>query len=108
MRLSLDFARGRWREILPKLGIPSESLRNRHGPCPICGGKDRFRFDDQNGDGSFYCNVCGAGNGIHLAQKVMGVSFGRAYAQIQQMCGVDAPTVIDDTERRQQIGRAHV
>ena len=39
MRLSLDFARGRWREILPKLGIPPESLRNRHGPCPICGGR---------------------------------------------------------------------
>ena len=106
MRLSLDFARGRWREILPKLGIPPESLRNRHGPCPICGGKDRFRFDDQNGDGSFYCNACGAGNGIHLAQKVMGVSFGRAYAQIQQMCGVDAPTVIDDTERRQREAMA--
>ncbi|MDI5829610.1 hypothetical protein MJN51_36035, partial [Salmonella enterica subsp. enterica serovar Kentucky] len=35
----------------------------RHAPCPACGGKDRFRFDD-NGRGSFICNQCGAGDGL--------------------------------------------
>ena len=39
-------AHGRWPEILAALGIDPAALRNRHGPCPGCGGRDRFRFDD--------------------------------------------------------------
>src|SRR5262249_49918290 len=62
-------ARGRWREILPVLGIAATFLRNRHGPCPLCGGKDRFRFDDKNGDGTYFCNQCGAGTGVILVRK---------------------------------------
>ena len=45
-------ARGRWREILPRFGIAGRFLQNRHGPCPLCGGKDRYRFDDRDGSGS--------------------------------------------------------
>jgi putative DNA primase/helicase len=67
-----DRARGRWSEILPILGIAQKYLRNRHGPCPICGGKDRFRYDDKNGDGTYYCNQCGAGTGIILLRKLHG------------------------------------
>lgn len=29
----------------------------RHGPCPICGGKDRFRVDNKDDDGTWYCNL---------------------------------------------------
>ena len=25
----------------------------------MCGGKDRYRFDDQDGTGSWFCNRCG-------------------------------------------------
>src|SRR5947199_194195 len=46
-----ETARGRWHGILPQLGISANLLRNRHGPCPMCGGKDRFRFDDWDGKG---------------------------------------------------------
>ena len=35
-----------WPEILVGLGIDPQFLVRRHGPCPACGGKDRFRFDD--------------------------------------------------------------
>ena len=49
----------RWLAILPALGVPSHFLRNKHGPCPVCGGKDRFRFDDKDGKGTFFCNGCG-------------------------------------------------
>ena len=38
----------------PSLGVPAKALTNRHGPCPICGGKDRFRFDDKGGRGTGY------------------------------------------------------
>ncbi|WP_250206017.1 primase-helicase zinc-binding domain-containing protein, partial [Escherichia coli] len=43
-------ARGHWAQILPALGV--NILKNRHQPCPVCGGKDRFRFDDQEGRGT--------------------------------------------------------
>ena len=62
--MTIERARGRWREILPLFGIAPHFLVNKHGPCPICGGKDRFRFDDKDGSGSYFCNVCRAGNGV--------------------------------------------
>jgi putative DNA primase/helicase len=70
---TLDRAHDRWPEILSRFGIDRRFLRNRHGPCPVCGGKDRFRFDDLHGSGSHYCNQCGAsrghGAGIRLLIK---------------------------------------
>lgn len=70
-----DIARGRWTVILTQLGVDARFLVPTHGPCPICGGKDRFRFDDKQGTGSFYCSQCGAGDGFMLAQKFSGKSF---------------------------------
>jgi putative DNA primase/helicase len=37
---TVERARGRWREILPLLGVETLFLNNKHGPCPICRGKD--------------------------------------------------------------------
>jgi putative DNA primase/helicase len=48
--------------------------KNRSG-CPLCGGKDRFRFDDKDGHGSYFCNQCGSGDGFMLAQKFTGRPF---------------------------------
>lgn len=70
----LDNARGYWPEILESLGIDREYLKNKHGACPVCGGKDRFRFDDKN-TGMFYCNNCGAGSGIKLLMLFHGRPF---------------------------------
>ncbi|WP_253222747.1 primase-helicase zinc-binding domain-containing protein, partial [Klebsiella pneumoniae] len=36
---------GHWPRILPALGM--KVIKNRHQACPVCGGADRFRFDDQ-------------------------------------------------------------
>ena len=67
---------GKWYGVLTALGIDREYLQNRHGPCPICEeGTDRFRFDDKDGRGTYYCNTCGAGDGFELLQKVKGWSF---------------------------------
>jgi putative DNA primase/helicase len=77
--------RGRWFAILTLLGIDSRYLRNRHGPCPACGGTDRFRWDNRNGDGSFYCNQCGAGSGIDLVMRVRGLSFRQAALLIEEV-----------------------
>jgi hypothetical protein len=37
---TVERARGRWKAILPVLGI--ETRPNKHGPCPLCGGVDRY------------------------------------------------------------------
>ena len=67
-------ARGSWDQILPVLGIQVPPHPMKHGPCPCCGGKDRFRFDDKDGTGSWYCNQCNphAGDGFALVMKVKG------------------------------------
>nr|WP_264757533.1 primase-helicase zinc-binding domain-containing protein [Klebsiella pneumoniae] len=68
-------AAGRWPSVLAGLSIDVPDSSRRHSPCPACGGKDRFRFDD-NGRGSFICNQCGAGDGLDLIkQKQNGVTY---------------------------------
>ena len=88
---TLERARGRWPEILARFGIDRSFLRNRHGPCPLCGGTDRFRFDDKNGTGSYYCNGCGAstgeGAGIRLLMKFKGWDFATAAREIDEIIG---------------------
>jgi len=67
---------GKWYGVLSALGIDKQYLQNKHGPCPICmEGTDRFRFDDKDGRGTYFCNTCGAGDGFELLQKVHGWSF---------------------------------
>jgi putative DNA primase/helicase len=82
-----DRCRGRWFGILTALGVHSRYLVNRHGPCPICGGKDRFRWDDKEGDGTFYCNQCGAGSGVDLVMRFRDVAFVEAAPMIEQAMG---------------------
>lgn len=90
-------AQGRWREILPALGIDAKALVNKHGPCPVCGGKDRFRFDDKNGSGSWFCNqghggehdkaAGSAGNGVSLVMDFKQCSFPEAARLIEGIIG---------------------
>jgi putative DNA primase/helicase len=82
-----ETARGRWHGILPQLGISSKLLRNRHGPCPMCGGKDRFRFDDREGKGTWICNKCGSGDGAELVKRVNGVEYKEAAKMVESVVG---------------------
>jgi putative DNA primase/helicase len=94
MMNTIERARHRWREILPRLGIETKYLSNRHGPCPLCGGKDRFRFDDRDGDGTYYCNQCGAGVGLLLIRKRNGWDFRTACDEIDKIIGTGpAPSI---------------
>lgn len=70
-----EYAKGKWNTLLPSLGVDSRLLSKRNGPCPICGGRDRFRFTNHNGEGRYYCNQCGPGDGFDLVSKVTGKSF---------------------------------
>jgi phage/plasmid primase-like uncharacterized protein len=55
-------ARGSWAEVISNnCEVALESLNGQHGPCPCCGGKDRFRvFDDFAETGGVICNQCGS------------------------------------------------
>lgn len=89
-------ARGRWRGILPELGLDAKHLTGKHGPCPMCGGTDRFRWTDQGGGGGYICGQCGAGSGIDLVMKVNRIGFVDAVKLIEPKLG-DAPVVIPPT-----------
>jgi putative DNA primase/helicase len=84
---TVERAQHRWREILPLFGIDTRFLVNRHGPCPLCGGRDRFRFDDKDGTGSYFCNQCGAGVGVILVRKLKGWDFKTACDEIDRVLG---------------------
>lgn len=97
-------ARGRWAGILPEFGIDRRYLSGKHGPCPMCGGKDRFRWDNKDGRGSFFCSVCGAGDGVALVMKTTGLPFKEAAAKIEGVLGnapiVEAKAGASDAEKR--------
>lgn len=95
-----DKAVGRWRSILPALGIPTKYLSGNHGPCPCCGGKDRFRFDDKNGTGSYYCNGCGAGTGVDLVMKSRKVNFIEAVREIEAVLPNASVQIAKTAERK--------
>lgn len=83
-----DRAQGRWRGILPLLGIAESFLNGKHGPCPLCrGGRDRFRFDDKEGRGTWICSQCGAGDGIELVKRHIGMDFKAAADRIEEVVG---------------------
>lgn len=86
-------ARGRWKSILPAIGVDPKFLSKKNGPCPICGGKDRFRFTDHNSDGLYYCSHCGPGDGFDLSSKVTGKSFIEIKNFIIGMAGKVEPVV---------------
>ena len=52
-----EAARGRWPDILQEAGIGTEYLSRKHTACPVCGGRDRFRFTDKDERGCFICNT---------------------------------------------------
>ncbi len=87
-----EVCRGRWQAILPALGVDPRFLSGKHGPCPICGGKDRWRFDDKEGNGTWICSQCGAGDGIALAMQVNRWDFKEAAERIGPLAG-SAPRV---------------
>ena len=90
-----DLTNGRWPDLLAQLaGLTSDQLTDKHQPCPLCGGKDRYRFDDQDGTGSWYCNQCGGkdqsgggGTGMDMLMRRNGWAYAEACQRIEQHLG---------------------
>ncbi|KOG93953.1 MULTISPECIES: DUF927 domain-containing protein [Aeromonas] len=99
---------GHWPELLAAVGIDIPR-RGKHGPCPFCGGSDRFRLDDKGGRGTWICNQCGSGDGLDLLARVTGKSTKEAAELIAPLVGLSAGG-LDPVERerihQQQQARA--
>ena len=81
---------GQWDYILPALGVSAEALTNKHKPCPACGGKDRFRYDDKQGRGTFVCGQLDglSGDGFALIQHIYGCDFKEAARLVAGILGI--------------------
>jgi putative DNA primase/helicase len=105
----IEAAQGRWPSILGALaGLTDQQLTDRHQPCPLCGGTDRYRFDDKDGSGSWYCNRCGgktqtggAGNGMDLLMRSTGWDFKTAAQRVEQHLGLPMKKPSASTPRAQ-------
>ena len=69
-----EAARGRWQGILGA-HLTERTVRGKHGPCPTCQGRDRFRLDDYRGRGDSFCSHCGARDGIGLVMDIQNLDF---------------------------------
>lgn len=68
--MTISFDKVDWYKKLTEAGVDAACLVGKAKPCPVCGGKDRFRFDNKNNAGTFWCQQCGPGNGFTLLQKL--------------------------------------
>lgn len=94
---------GRWREVFASFNINLPKGRG-HGPCPMCGGKDRFRLDDK-GRGRWFCNNCGSGDGVDLLCRVFNWSNTEVLHQLNNWLG-NAPVPLAEAvpvEREQTL-----
>jgi len=80
---------GKWFSILSALGIKLGAV-NVHTGCPICGNgrnSHRFKYDNKNGEGTWLCTQCGAGDGFDLVMKVLNIDFKQACVEIKKVMG---------------------
>ena len=90
-----ELTNGRWPDLLAHFcGLTPDQLTDKHQPCPLCGGEDRYRFDDKDGTGSWYCNQCGGknhtgggGSGMDLLMRRTSLTFKDAAKRIEQHLG---------------------
>lgn len=94
-RLSIDAlrreVRGHWGHVLSSIGVHSDFLVKRNGPCPACGGRDRFSFTDKDGSGSFVCRSHHrqGGDGFELVMHLLGCDLPTALKAVAEALGQD-------------------
>lgn len=98
---------GKWRGVYEVLGITVPKDSKTHGPCPCCGGIDRFRMDDKDGRGTWFCNNCGSSDGWALIQLKFGWSFIESVGKVADIVGTvefePSPKEEDSTKKRERM-----
>lgn len=91
------------REVLEKLP-PLEGVkfgkREGVGPCPSCGGDDRFSINLKTG--VYNCRSCGGGDHIKLVQLVLGCSFMEAIEVLEGERSVELDPAEQERRRIQR------
>lgn len=98
-------ARGKWRGILLQMGIKESELSGKHGPCPLCDGKDRYRYTDYKGNGEYFCSGCGPGSGFDLIMSRNDWDFAHAAQEVDKVLGTEIEEVFQprvDVEKRRR------
>ena len=85
-----ELAHGNWFHILTNFGISESFLKGKHTACPLCGGTDRFRYDDYKGNGNYFCSGCGPNAGFNLLMKFKDWTYAEAAREIDYYLGKDA------------------
>ena len=98
-------ANGKWDSIFPQFAITMPRF-NVQSPCPACGGDDRFRYDNRTGNGDYYCNGCGAGDGFSLIHKATGLPLYEVLKEVASILGIDDRSKITDAQRKQWAEQA--
>ena len=107
-----ELTNGRWPDLLTQLaGLTPDQLTDTHQPCPLCGGEDRYRFDDLDGTGSWYCNQCGGkdhtgggGNGMDMLMRRTGLTYPEACKRIEQHLNIKPEPPTKGAEHIWQYG----
>lgn len=97
-------ARGKWDAIITHFLGP-KAVSRKHTSCPICGGSDRYRYDNKRNDGDWICNHCGAGDGFKLLMGALGSGFAETAKSVDSIVGnIEAEPFRDniDMGRRRQ------
>lgn len=81
-----DLAHGKWPAILGQY-LDERAINGKHTGCPMCGGKDRFRFDNKDGAGTWICSNCGSGDGFHFLEMKLGWTFKEAAEHVETVAG---------------------
>ena len=90
-RKTKDAARGSWRSILLALGMDDKFINGRNGPCPCCGGNDRWQWVNDDGNGGGVCRQCGGkADGIHLVAQWRDIGWAQAAALVDEIIGNQA------------------
>ena len=86
-------ARGHWSSILESL-VGEQYLSGRNGPCPGCGGSDRFQFNVRSPAGAFSCRAHpkGGGDGFELIEHALDIGFAEAARMVAGALGMSAAT----------------
>lgn len=97
-------ASGHWQDILPRFGITLPKL-GQHAACPVCGGQDRFKFDDKYKNGDWLCNNCTESknkDGFELIKRVCtNLTLPQVIQEVASIVGLDDQFVITNEMRKQ-------
>lgn len=82
-----------WISLLVSYGVPADRLTGDACACPVCGGDDRFTYDNKRGRGDWVCRKCDngkamAGDGLQLITRLNSIGL---YRLMRQLDGGPAP-----------------